>query len=227
MTLAKLKIQVEIEENKFSEGFEVLFNPNQISIQKATKWELTPTAERDAPTSQFTYGEPATLSMDLFFDTYEAQRDVRAYTDQIYHLTTVEQHGDLHRPPLCRLAWGDFNFSDFQWVLQSLNQRFTLFLDNGLPVRATLSCTFKQWRSDDVEARLLKKQSPDVTKTRTVHRGDTLSSIAAAEYKDPTQWRPIAEANAIDNPRKLKIGQVLTIPTLTRRRSHEASRRRE
>ncbi len=135
MALEKLKIQIETGENEFNDEFEVLFNPNQISIQKATKWELTPTAERDAPTSQFTYGEPATLSMELFFDTYEAQRDVRAHTDQIYHLTTVEQHGDLHRPPLCRLAWGAFNFSDFQWVLQSLNQRFTLFLDNGLPVR--------------------------------------------------------------------------------------------
>ena len=63
MALEKLTIQVETGENEFNEAFEVLFNPNQISIPKATKWELTPTAERDAPTSQFTYGEPATLSM--------------------------------------------------------------------------------------------------------------------------------------------------------------------
>jgi nucleoid-associated protein YgaU len=219
MALEKLTIQVETGENEFNEAFEMLFNPNQISIQKATKWELTPTAERDAPTSQFTYGEPATLSMELFFDTYEAQRDVREHTDKLYHLTTVEQHGDLHRPPLCRLVWGNFNFNDFQWVLQSLNQRFTLFLDSGTPVRATLSCTFKQWRSDEVEARLLNKQSPDVVKTRTVRRDDTLSNIAAASYKDPAQWRPIAEANGIDNPRRLQVGQVLAIPALTRQRA--------
>ena len=219
MALEKLTIQVETGENEFNEAFEVLFNPNQISIQKATKWELTPTAERDAPTSQFTYGEPATLSMELFFDTYEVQRDVREHTDKLYHLTTVEKHGDLHRPPLCRLVWGNFNFNDFQWVLQSLNQRFTLFLDSGTPVRATLSCTFKQWRSDEVEARLLNKQSPDVVKTRTVRRDDTLSNIAAASYKDAAQWRPIAEANGIDNPRRLKVGQVLAIPALTKQRA--------
>ncbi len=219
MELEKLTIQVETGENEFNNAFEVLFNPNQISIQKATKWELVPTAERDAPTSQFTYGDPATLSMELFFDTYEAQSDVRQHTDNLYHLTTVEQHGDLHRPPLCRLSWGHFNFNDFQWVLQSLNQRFTLFLDSGTPVRATLSCTFKQWRSDEIEARLLNKQSPDVAKTRTVHRGETLSSIAAVEYKDPAQWRPIAEANAIDNPRQLQVGRVLAIPALSGRRA--------
>jgi hypothetical protein len=157
--------------------------------------------------------------MDLFFDTYEARSDVREHTDKIYHLTTVEQHPDLHRPPLCRLAWGNFNFSDFKWVLESLNQRFTLFLDSGTPVRATLSCTFKQVRSAEEDARLSNKQSSDVVKTRTVRRDDTLSSIAAASYKDPAQWRPIAEVNGIDNPRQLNVGQVLAIPALTRRQA--------
>ena len=33
--LEKLTIQVETGENKFNNVFEVLFNPNQISIQKA------------------------------------------------------------------------------------------------------------------------------------------------------------------------------------------------
>ena len=199
----------------------MLFNPNQISIQKAIKWELTPTAERDVPASQFTYGEPATLSMELFFDTYEMHgSDVREHTDE----TLSPDHGRAAcvictDRRCCRLVWGNFNFNDFQWVLQSLNQRFTLFLDSGTPVRATLSCTFRQWRSDEVEARLLNKQSPDVVKTRTVRRDDTLSNIAAASYKDPAQWRPIAEANGIDNPRRLQVGQVLAIPALTKRRA--------
>jgi nucleoid-associated protein YgaU len=217
--LEKLTIQVETGENVFNEEIKVLFNPNQISIQKAIKLEPAPAPERDVPASQFTYGEPATLSMELFFDTYEARQDVREHTNEIYHLTTVERHPELHRPPLCRLAWGSFNFNDFLWVLQSLTQRFTLFLDDGTPVRATLSCTFRQWRSDEVEARLLEKRSSDVVKTRTVRRDDTLSHIAAASYKDPAQWRPIAEANGIDNPRRLQVGQVLTIPALTRRRA--------
>lgn len=219
MSLAKLKILVETGQDEFKEEIEVLFNPNQITIQKASQWRLVPAAERDTPASQFTHGEPATLNLDLMFDTYEARTDVRVHTNKIYHLTTVEQHGDLHRPPLCRLSWGNFNFNDFQWVLQNLNQRFNLFLDDGTPVRATLSCTFKQWRSDEMEARLLNRQSVDVAKKRTVRRGDTLHSIASEEYKNPTLWRPIAEANNIDNPRLLKPGQTLTIPALRSERT--------
>lgn len=157
--------------------------------------------------------------MELLFDSYEAKTDIRDHTGRVYHLTTVEQHGDLHRPPLIKLQWGSFDFDGFTWVLQSLNQRFTLFLSDGTPVRATLSCTFRQWRSDDTEARLLNRQSVDVAKTVMVKRGDTLSHIAFREYKDSTLWRPIANANDIDDPRQLTIGQTLVIPALTNRRS--------
>jgi nucleoid-associated protein YgaU len=102
----------------------------------------------------------------------------------------------------------------FEGVLENLVQRFTLFLPSGIPVRARLSCTFKEWIASEVEARLQNKQSPDVAKTRTVRRGDTLSSIAAEEYADPALWRPIARANGIVNPRRLQPGQVLAIPVL-------------
>ena len=217
--LAKLTILIESSSGKFDKKVEALFNPNQITIQKTSKWFRKPKAESDTAKAQFTYGEPATLSMELFFDTYtyHAGQDVRDYTREIFYLTTVQEHPKLHRPPLCKLGWGSFNMSDeyqCEWVLQSLNQRFTLFLSDGTPVRATLSCSFKQWRGDDLEEKLLKKESADVVKTRTIRRGDTLSSIAAEEYNDPALWRPIAEANDIHNPRSLAPGQLLIIPTL-------------
>jgi nucleoid-associated protein YgaU len=50
-----------------------------------------------------------------------------------------------------------------------------------------------------------------------VHRvrdGDSLPSIAFDSYGDPTRWRPIAEANGIDNPLSLRRGSELTIPRL-------------
>lgn len=208
MALAKLTIIVEN-----GRPIVTLFNPNQITINKTVNWREVPKAERDQSTSQFTNGNPAVLSMDLFFDTYEQGLDVRPFTKQIAALTTIEQHGELHRPPICHLVWGLAGVF-FQGVLESLTQRFTLFHPNGLPARATLSCTFKEWRSEHEIVRLLNLQSVDVAKTRTVRRGDTLSSIAAEEYNDAALWRPLAEANRIDNPRTLLPGQVLVIPVL-------------
>jgi nucleoid-associated protein YgaU len=90
-----------------------------------------------------------------------------------------------------------------------------MFLANGTPVRATLGVTFKEFVDVEIEVRKTPTASSDQNKTRTVKRGDTLSSIAAAEYDDPTRWRPIARANHIENPRSLEPGQVLAIPPLT------------
>ncbi len=234
MEQKKLTIQVEDKQGKFPQEnqVEVLFNPNQVTFQKTSTWRGQAKAGSDTRKEQFTAGEPITLSLELMCDTYTypykaktknkdklGDKDVRRFTREIYHLTTVEKHGNLHRPPLCRIQWGTFHISDeFQceWVLQSLNQRFTLFLADGTPVRAVLSCTFRQWRGDKLEALLADKKSADVTKTRIVRRGDTLSNIAAEELDDPTLWRVIAEANHIDNPRNMAplIGRPLIIPAL-------------
>src|SRR5262249_56354057 len=58
-------------------------------------------------------------------------------------------------------------------------------------------------------------QSSDTAKQCVVRRGDTLSSIAAAEYSDPSQWRPIAHHNGLEDPLDLRPGMVLLLPALT------------
>lgn len=214
MALEKLKIFVETRPDVFDTvGFEVLFNPTELKLDKSANWAKVPTAGRDTARSTFTHGDAYSLSLDLFFDTYELNEDVRNYTSDVVQLVTV--HGDLHRPPRCKIAWGSNDFGGLQWALQSLNQRFTLFHADGTPVRATLGCSFKEWRSSKDEAYTVKRNSPDVAKTRVVKSGETLSSIAAEEYNDPALWRPIAELNRINNPRRVAPGQVLAIPPLT------------
>jgi nucleoid-associated protein YgaU len=133
--------------------------------------------------------------------------DVRQYTDQIAQLVEVDP--ELHRPPVCDLRWGVFDI--FTGVLTNLEQRFTLFLDDGTPVRATLTCNFVEVGT---QAHATELHSSDVVKTRQVRRYDTLQSLAADEYGDPALWRPIATANGIVNPRDLRPGSTLTIPKL-------------
>ncbi len=220
MALEKLKILVETAPDNFGDEFEVLFNPTEISIEKSAKWDRISQPERDTQDVQFLHGEPAKLSMDLFFDTSEKGTDVREHTRKIFNLATI--NGELHRPPICRLLWGGYDFDGFKWLIESVNQRFTLFRSSGVPVRATLTCSFGQWRSSEAEKKEIKLSSPDVAKRRTVRRGETLHSIAAEVYDDPASWRPIATANRIVNPRRIVPGQVLSIPVL---RSGDETRR--
>ena len=105
--------------------------------------------------------------------------------------------------------WDTFEFIG---VLESLNVTYTLFSDDGKPVRAKLAIGLKQYTTVTEQVSLAKKESADVEKAYVVARGDTLGGIAEKAYGDPSRWRDIAAANAIDDPRTLELGAVLVIP---------------
>jgi hypothetical protein len=210
MELKKAKIK-----SQSGQEFDVLFNPNQYQVTESNQFSEVAIPGLGAPPLQFVRGTARTLSMQLFFDTYDPVQsgvkqgsDVRKYTGQVVKL--LEVNSDSHSPPICRFSWADFTFVG---VLERADQRFTLFLPNGTPVRATVDVTFKELGQQQAKqaGRLF---SADFAKRYTVRRGDTLSSIAAKEYSDPGQWRPIAEENRLDDPLAIVPGQVLVIPAL-------------
>jgi LysM repeat protein len=65
---------------------------------------------------------------------------------------------------------------------------------------------------DEVTAFSSHNDSPD---SYVVQAGDTLQSIAQAEYGDASLWYVIAQANALSDSNDLSIGQKLTIPSVT------------
>jgi nucleoid-associated protein YgaU len=204
------------ERLEFNEGDAItaMFNPEELSISGSVGWPAQNAAQRDVSEAQFTSGE-RTLSVKLLFDTYDTpdlpKKDVRKeYTSKIVKLALVD--AEKHRPPVCRLKWGGNYF--FQGVLQRLDQRFTLFMEDGTPVRATITCTFKEWRTNIEDMEQQGLQSADIVKAKVLRRGDTLSAIAAEEYLDARGWRPIAIANDIDDPLSLPVGRAITVPRL-------------
>ncbi len=226
MGLSKLTILVETPgstDNALQFGSETsgdtlvaMFNPNKLTVSRSVSWPSQGAAKRDTAESQFVGGEPATLGVDLLFDTYDTPELVKKsvktlYVDKLMKLTTVAGHGAMHRPPVVRLSWGE-QAVFFQGVLQQLETQYTMFVESGVPVRATNRCSFKQWVSTSKDLVQQKLMSSDVTKVWVVRRGESLASIAAAEYGDVREWRSIAEANAIDDPLALSVGTRLTLP---------------
>jgi nucleoid-associated protein YgaU len=101
----------------------------------------------------------------------------------------------------------------FEGVITSLNQKFTLFLEDGVPVRATVTLSMMQSKDEAS----LAKQNPTSggiggDRVWTVTEGDTLGWIAHKEYGDTSLWRLIAEANHLEQVRQLTPGMALVIP---------------
>jgi nucleoid-associated protein YgaU len=98
--------------------------------------------------------------------------------------------------------------------MERLTQRFTMFREDGVPVRATLNVTFKEYKTIAEQLAESRLESSDRTKRRVVAERDRLCLIAAIEYGDASAWRVIADENQIDNPRLLQPGQELRLPPL-------------
>ncbi|HEX8242480.1 MAG TPA: LysM peptidoglycan-binding domain-containing protein [Longimicrobium sp.] len=195
-----------------------MFNPNTVTLAKTVNWTDQGGKRRDHPRTQFEGGASRTLTLSLFFDSYEAgdaDKDVRKHTKKVADLARFD--GNLHRPPVCLVSWGPTSAEydlPFQGVVSSLTQKFTMFTADGTPVRATVDVTFKEYEKPLRQDQRSPPSSPDRRRTRAVKRGDSLWSIAADVYEDPAQWRPIADANGIANPRELVPGSELIIPAL-------------
>jgi hypothetical protein len=212
MALEKAQLQpLNVDGTPKGAPIDVLFNPAEYSIQKSNQFAETPLLGLPTPIRQFTSGGAEALALDLFFDTYERGEDVRLYTEKVAGLLQIDP--DLHAPPTLKFIWGKL---EFKCVLEQVTKKFTMFLADGVPVRATLSVTFKEYKTIQEQLSSRPLQSADRTKRRIVKEGDSLWLIAAQEYNDPTLWRPIANQNEIANPRFLTPGVELTIPPLER-----------
>jgi nucleoid-associated protein YgaU len=214
-------INVDKEEGEADREIEVLFNPTEYTIEQSNTWTPQNKQGRE-PEYQFTQTDLKKLSMELFFDSYEAKRDVREHTDKIAKLmaVTIDEGENGKRPPICSITWAQPSTAltnpdfPFQGVLTSLRQQFVLFDENGTPVRAKLSVTFQEYlTAQEIEERFPRRSSFPV-RTYILKEGDTLSAIAARVWKKPQDWRKIAGANGIQNPRVLRPGQTLIIPAV-------------
>lgn len=142
LTLAKCTI-VNVDENKTIEGF---FNPKELSMDKQVPWSAHKASKADHHVLEFTDAQPRVMTVELFFDGYEQKRDVWVhYVQPLLSFTEVKKDANSDtekRPPMCELIWGQF--PRFKGVIESVQTKFTMFLSDGTPVRATCNVKMKQ-----------------------------------------------------------------------------------
>ncbi len=193
------------------ETIECKFNPPEYTTSKQVTYGELQATGSGAAVQQFVNGRAERLSVELFFDTSEAEKDVRSeYLNDLNKL--VEVDSALHAPPVCQFRWGEGII--FDALVESMETRFTMFLPSGIPVRARVNVVFTEYKTSEYHESEVDPESTDKTKSWTVTQGDTLWLIAAEEYDDPAHWRTIAEANNLQNPRELEPGTALELPPL-------------
>lgn len=201
-------------------SFVVQYNPQELTLTKGTQVAEIAVPGLDSPLLQFVRGQAETMTVELLFDSTEDGTGIGATpvtekTDDFYAF--VKQDKDTHAPPVLLFTWGGTAFpgrqrNGFRCVVTSIRQQYTMFAPDGTPLRAKLTVELKEYRPLVEQLRELGLLSADHTKSTTVRAGDTITSIAYAQYGDARAWRQIAEANGIDDPLRIPTGTILRVP---------------
>lgn len=115
---------------------------------------------------------------------------------------------------IANAASGNQRRNGFRCIVESVKQKFTLFSSEGIPLRATLTVALREYKTLDDQLAHLNLTSPDRTHSHVTQVSDTLSRIAAHYYRNAGDWRLIADANGIEDPRRLLAGAFLQIPPI-------------
>jgi hypothetical protein len=189
-------------------AIDVCFNPKEYSLDKQVGWD-SEKAFSDAPNPEFKQPSPMSLSVTLQFDTYEERVSVRdKWVRQIEKLTMMKkqlksdssaQDKKDNRPPTILFVWGRFVFKG---VIETLSQKYTMFLSDGTPVRAECALKIRNVLDQNVDSGKDQTFKKDTSSGRSVpvQDNDRLDLIAARELGDAGRWAEIAAYNDITDP---------------------------
>ena len=215
----------------------VQFNPETLKVAFANQL-ATPSGagdQRGTPARQFVGAGTTKLSVQLWFDAtaplppgalpdgQTSTDDVRKLTQRVAYFITPVSNGATPPqfvPPAVRFLWGSFQFDG---IVESLEESLEFFSRQGPPLRASVSLGISQQKITEFAFRDTGRgagggagaATPGTRPLTQAPAGATVQGLASSQGR-AADWKQIAAANNIENPRRLAPGQLIDF-NLTRR----------
>lgn len=165
LTANLARVTIVSVDPRFPLEVEAQFNPSQIQLEDSASWSAGKESKGDVPALEFTGNASRTLSVELFFDGLEEQRDVqKEFVEPLVSLSRVmdpreKYDEEVMRPPLVAFAWGPV-MPTFRGVIQSVSTKLTMFLADGTPVRATCALKLMEASVESFQKRPQNRVAP-------------------------------------------------------------------
>jgi hypothetical protein len=131
---------------------EAQYNPKELAFQKQVPWTPMVSTVGDDAAGQLVlnYGgdQSRSLTLELVFDGFETNENVQ-YTVENLELLGMprdpqSRDPEWRRPHRCVVTWGPGNFRPFRCVIESVATKYTMFGEDGTPLRAICTVALKE-----------------------------------------------------------------------------------
>jgi hypothetical protein len=208
--------------------YTALVNPEEIKKTFSIEYSQKQAGGTSAANLVFKKQRPGNLTISLLFDGTGVLANDRApfsnllsnikpvsVQDQlkVFKKVVYDYDSDKHQPNVVQIKLGEQVLMETAKLL-SLDLTYSLFKPSGEPLRAKANCTFAYTISDDERLKRDKPQSPDLTRIRTVKKGDSLPLMCFEIYGNSKYYLEVARVNKLQNFRTLTVGDKIFFPPL-------------
>jgi hypothetical protein len=153
---------------------------------------------------------------DLVFDGAEVLKNCGQMLAWTYAAQDPTAQDSDVKLPVLTFNWGGFQLGEntstaIAVQLTRAEVKYERFDSDGTPVRATVGLDMQPTASNPL-AQNPTSGGPSGRRGHVMIAGETLPSLALTAYGRPGNWRTLAEANDLDDPLRVRPGDVLYVP---------------
>ena len=197
--------------------FTAMLNPAKYTRSRSVHYTRDPALQDGAiPEKRIRDVSADTLELDeLVLDgtgIVDAPATSRDVDGQIALLRRVlhDPVGDQKvRHAVVEILWGTMSF---QGRLTSMTVNYTLFSPAGTPLRARVKLAFAAYEKSS--AKLAAGAAAPQTRQIRLVGGDSLPLLCFKAYNDPSLFQAVALFNGLTSLRRLRPGELLTLPKM-------------
>jgi len=191
--------------------FHAMFNPESFNLGQSFSFDDSQSDSETGSEQKFKSVEPQEFNFELLIDGTGAsgvEKDVEAELEQFRAITSFE--GSERRPTYLTVTWGTINL---RGVLKKFDIRYTLFRNDGSPVRAILLLSLAEYKTPEQQLAENPDLASDLTRLVQSAGGNSLDLLAHQNYGNSDQLVALAQQNGLNSLREMVEGQRLELPS--------------
>lgn len=201
-------------------SYTFMMNPDSIKLQRTIDYNEEQPPGSLTPSQRYRSTAGDKLNFDIVIDCTGIVSPERVNMEK--EISALEYivftyDGEIHPPNYVVIQWGKWDKGNgvvFKGVLNSFDTSYTVFRQDGSPLRAKASLIFSKYLSLSTAKKKSKKESPDVTHHILVKEGVTLPLLCYNVWNDDSYYTQVARFNNLNKFRNLKGIRMLIFPPI-------------